>query len=129
RSDASMVCFALLVTLPSAAILPFATATSARWRGEPRSSTTVPFLINKSYDIWRFSFFLCGCLRKDTPCSHCLQILQIRTHTDGPVRITCLVPRRRIPNTTIVHLIHRQILGVAIDRAVARGAVHTGNAD
>src|SRR5439155_3386640 len=49
RSEASMTLLAPSLTLPISAILPPATATSARYRGVPVPSTTVAFLISKSY--------------------------------------------------------------------------------
>src|SRR5213592_3207114 len=51
RSEASMTFLAPVVTLPISAIWPLATATSARYRGAPVPSTTVPFLMSRSYDI------------------------------------------------------------------------------
>src|SRR5712691_12830189 len=54
RSEASITFFALSATLPISAIRPFAIATSARRDGPPVPSTTVPFLISRSYDIRGF---------------------------------------------------------------------------
>src|SRR5438045_3566593 len=60
RSEASITFLAPVVTLPISAIWPLATATSARYRGAPVPSTTVPFLMSKSYDI--ANLLSCGCL-------------------------------------------------------------------
>src|ERR1700732_1512484 len=54
RSEASITFFAPSAALPISTIRPSAIATSARRDGPPVPSTTVPFLISRSYDIRGF---------------------------------------------------------------------------